>query len=157
MDPSFAEEIKQRLEIEKSRKHYPDGFPALPPIPAARYCDPAFFRLEREYVFGRNWLFVAHADELPEVGDVVLLDQFPAPVMLVRGEDRCVRAFYNTCRHRGAPMVSETRNKVKTRPVCQYHSLSYVLEGGLTTRNNFLRAGNDTVYQKNIIKTKIKK
>jgi len=131
MDASFAEEIRQRLETEKSRKTYPDGFPPLPPIPAARYCDPAFFRLERKYVFGRNWLFVAHVDELPETGDVVLLDQFPAPVMLVRGEDRRVRAFYNTCRHRGAPLVREPRAKVKTRLVCQYHSWSYDLEGRL--------------------------
>jgi phenylpropionate dioxygenase-like ring-hydroxylating dioxygenase large terminal subunit len=131
MDASFADEIRERLEIEKSRKSYPDGFPALPPIPAARYCDPAFFRLEREYVFGRNWLFVAHADELPDAGDVVLLDQFPAPVMLVRGADRRVRAFYNTCRHRGAPLVREPRAKVKTRLVCQYHSWSYDLEGRL--------------------------
>ena len=86
MDASFANQIRARVATEKSRNHYPDGFPALPPIPAARYCDPAFFRLEREYVFGRHWLFVAHLDELPEPGDVVLLDQFPAPVILVRGE-----------------------------------------------------------------------
>jgi phenylpropionate dioxygenase-like ring-hydroxylating dioxygenase large terminal subunit len=42
-----------------------------------------------------------------------------------------VRAFYNTCRHRGAPLVREPRAKVKTRLVCQYHSWSYDLEGRL--------------------------
>ena len=107
------------------------AFPSLPPVPAARYCDPAFFQLEREYVFGKNWLFVAHVDELPESGDVVLLDQFPAPSLLVRGEDRRIRAFYNTCRHRGAPLVREPRAQIKTRLVCQYHSWSYDLEGRL--------------------------
>jgi phenylpropionate dioxygenase-like ring-hydroxylating dioxygenase large terminal subunit len=131
MDASFADEIRDRLQVEKSRRTYPAGFPVLPPIPAARYCDPAFFQLEREYVFGKNWLFVAHVDELPEPGDVVLLDQFPAPVLLVRGKDRKVRAFYNTCRHRGAPLVREARAKVKTRLICQYHSWSYDLEGRL--------------------------
>jgi hypothetical protein len=74
MDASFAEEIRHRLDAEKSRTRYPDGFPPLPPIPAARYYDPAFFRLEREYVFGKNWLFVAHVDELPEPGDVLMLN-----------------------------------------------------------------------------------
>jgi phenylpropionate dioxygenase-like ring-hydroxylating dioxygenase large terminal subunit len=131
MDASFAEEIRHRLDTEKSRTRYPDGFPPLPPIPAARYYDPAFFRLEREYVFGKNWLFVAHVDELPEPGDVLMLNQFPAPLLLVRGEDRGVRAFYNTCRHRGAPLVREPRAKVKTRLVCQYHSWSYDLAGRL--------------------------
>ena len=81
-------------------------------------------------MFGRNWLFVAHVDELPEPGDVVLLDQFPAPVMLVRGEDRRVRAFYNTCRHRAHRWWREPRAKVKTRLVCQYHSWSYDLRDG---------------------------
>lgn len=131
MNACFADEIRHRLASEKSRHSYPEGFPALPPIPAARYCDPAFFRLEREYVFGKTWLFVAHLDELPQPGDVVLLEQFPAPVLLVRGDDQQVRAFYNTCRHRGAPLVREPRTKVKTRLVCQYHSWSYDLEGRL--------------------------
>jgi phenylpropionate dioxygenase-like ring-hydroxylating dioxygenase large terminal subunit len=131
METVFADQIRQRLQNEKARKSYPEGFPMLPPVPAARYCDPAFFQLEREYVFGKNWLFVAHVDELPEAGDVVLLEQFPAPTLLVRGEDRRIRAFYNTCRHRGAPLVREPRAKVKTRLVCQYHSWSYDLEGRL--------------------------
>ncbi len=140
MDTEFADQIRHRLQMEKARKSYPEGFPALPPVPAARYCDPAFFQLERQYVFGRNWLFVAHVDELPETGDVALLDQFKAPILLVRGEDRQVRAFYNTCRHRGAPLVREPRTKVKTRLVCQYHSWSYDLEGrlrGVPENENF--------------------
>lgn len=82
-------------------------------------------------MFGKIWLFVAHVDELPESGDVMLLDQFPTPLLLVRGEDRRIRAFYNTCRHRGAPLVREPRTQVKTRLVCQYHSWSYDLEGRL--------------------------
>jgi phenylpropionate dioxygenase-like ring-hydroxylating dioxygenase large terminal subunit len=131
MNPQFADEIRRRLETEKTRKNYPSGFPALPPVPAARYCDPGFFQLEREHVFGQSWLFVAHVDEVAEPGDVLLLDQFPQPLLLVRGEDRRVRAFYNTCRHRGGPLVREPRTSLKTRLVCQYHSWSYDLEGRL--------------------------
>jgi len=131
MDVSFADEIRDRSHAEKVRKAYPEDFPALPPIPAARYCDPAFFALEREHVFGKNWLFVAHIDELPEAGDAILLDQLPLPLLLVRGSDGRIRAFYNTCRHRGAPLLKEPHARVKTRLVCQYHSWSYDLEGRL--------------------------
>jgi len=146
MDSAFADDIRRRAAWEKERERYPEGFPALPPIPAARYCDPAFFRLEREHVFGKTWLFVAHVDELQEPGDVLLLDQFPMPLMLVRGEDQRVRAFYNTCRHRGAPLVREPKAHVKTRLVCQYHSWSYDLEGrlrGVPDSKNF--ANLDTI------------
>ncbi|HKN00341.1 MAG TPA: aromatic ring-hydroxylating dioxygenase subunit alpha [Candidatus Binataceae bacterium] len=131
MDSAFADDIRRRAAWEKEREQHPEGFPALPAIPAARYCDPAFFRLEREHVFGKTWLFVAHLDELPEPGDVLLLDQFPMPLLLIRGEDRKVRAFYNTCRHRGGPLIREPKAHVKTRLVCQYHSWSYDLEGRL--------------------------
>ncbi|MGO9263484.1 MAG: aromatic ring-hydroxylating oxygenase subunit alpha [Candidatus Binataceae bacterium] len=131
MDAAFADQITHRLLAEKARKSYPEGFPALPPVAAARYCDPAFWALEREHVFGKNWLFVAHVDEIPEVGDVLLLDQFPMPLLLVRGVDGGIRAFYNTCRHRGGPLVREARAHVKARLVCQYHSWSYDLEGQL--------------------------
>ncbi|MGO9605426.1 MAG: aromatic ring-hydroxylating oxygenase subunit alpha [Candidatus Binataceae bacterium] len=131
MDSAFADDIRRRATWEKEREQYPEGFPALPPIPAARYCDPAFFRLEREHVFGKSWLFVAHVDELPEPGDVLLLDQFPMPLMVIRGEDRKLRAFYNTYRPRGAPLIRDPKAHVKTRLVCQYHSWSYDLEGRL--------------------------
>jgi phenylpropionate dioxygenase-like ring-hydroxylating dioxygenase large terminal subunit len=131
MNVAFAEKVRRRSQSEKARKSYPEGFPVLPPIPAARYCDPAFFALEREHVFSKRWLFVAHVDELPEAGDVILLDQFPVPLLLVRGPNGQIRAFYNTCRHRGAPLLREPRARVKTRLVCQYHSWSYDLEGRL--------------------------
>lgn len=131
MNPQFADEIRRRIAAEKARHAYPSDFPALPPVPAARYADPGFFALEREHVFGKSWLFVAHVDELAEPGAVMLLDQFPQPLLLVRGEDGRIRAFYNTCRHRGAPLVREPRARVKTRLVCQYHSWSYDLEGRL--------------------------
>ncbi|HVN88533.1 MAG TPA: aromatic ring-hydroxylating dioxygenase subunit alpha [Candidatus Binataceae bacterium] len=140
MDNAFADQIRTRAQSEKTRRSYPEGFPALPPVPAERYCDPAFFELERKYVFGCNWLFVAHVDELPEAGDVILLDQFPQPLLLVRGTDGQIRCFFNTCRHRGAPLVREPRAKVKTRLVCQYHSWSYDLEGrlhGIPDSENF--------------------
>ncbi len=131
MDQQFADSIRSRVTAEKTRTSYPEEFPALPPIPAARYCAPEFFKLEREYVFGKSWLMVAHTGELPETGDVVLLEQFPAPIILVRGEDQRIRAFYNTCGHRGAPLIREPHAKVKTRLVCQYHSWSYDLAGAL--------------------------
>ncbi len=48
---------------------------------------------------------VAHADELPEPGSYRRLDQVSRPVILVRDEDGTVKAFYNTCKHRGSALV----------------------------------------------------
>ena len=126
-----TEEILDRGRRERARHAYPLDFPVLPPVPARRYADPRFAALEREHVFERSWLFVAHADELPEAGDYVLLRQLPRPVLLVRGQDGTVRAFLNSCQHRGGPVVVEESGNTGRRLVCQYHAWSYDLDGTL--------------------------
>jgi choline monooxygenase len=76
MQRYFADEIRQRVAAEKARTHYPSGFPALPPVAAARYCDPGFLQLERDHVFGKSWLFVAHVDVLEQKATTIwLLEQ----------------------------------------------------------------------------------
>jgi phenylpropionate dioxygenase-like ring-hydroxylating dioxygenase large terminal subunit len=50
--------------------------------------------------------------------------------VLVRGTDDVVRAFYNSCRHRGAPVVRGTCGEARML-VCQYHSWGYDLCGNL--------------------------
>ena len=87
MTDALIAEVKQRAQDERGRHHYPDGVPVLPPVPAARYGDTAFAALERDAVFGRSWLFVAHADEVREPGDYLVVDQLPQPIMLVRFPD----------------------------------------------------------------------
>ena len=132
MPPSMpTEEILDRGRRERDRTSYPEGFPVLPPVPAARYTDRGFAVLEADHVFVRSWLFVAHADELPEPGDYVLLRQLPKPVLLVRGHDDTVRAFLNSCQHRGGPVVPDGAGNTGRRLVCGYHAWTYALDGTL--------------------------
>ena len=130
MDPRLSERLKREIERERERSGAPDGFPAFPDIPAARYTDPDLFELERERVFGRSWLMAAHADEIPDPGSYVLWEDAGRQIVIVRGNDRRVRAFYNTCQHRGAPVVREASGRSPTLR-CRYHSWTYDLEGNL--------------------------
>lgn len=139
-------EVKQRAQCERERHGYPDRVPVLPPVPAGRYGDHGFAALEREAVFGRSWLFVAHADEVRHPGDYLLVDQLPQPVMLVRGHDGVVRAFYNTCMHRGTALVTERCGHAGRRLTCPYHSWVYDLDGtlvGLPDAGNFADLDRD--------------
>lgn len=131
MSSSLVERVKRQATDESTRTTYPAGFPELPPVPAARYGNVDFAALERDFVFGRSWLMVAHLDELPNRGDFRLLDQIDEPVVLVRETDDTVRAFYNTCKHRGAALVSEPCGNTGRRLTCPYHSWVYGLDGSL--------------------------
>ena len=131
METTLESEILERGRRERERADYPEGFPLLPPVPARRYVDDDFAELERREVFGRSWLLVAHESEVPGPGDFLALAQLREPIVLVRGQDDVIRAFFNTCQHRGGPVVSEPAGNTGRRLVCAYHSWTYDLEGTL--------------------------
>ena len=114
----------------RARTAPPDGAVEIPPIPTERYTDPAFYEAEQQHLFAASWLFVGHESEWPEPGSYRLTSRSGAPIVVVRGEDGVLRAFYNSCRHRGAPV---TRDECGTgrRLTCQYHSWSYGTDGTL--------------------------
>ncbi|MGB2756391.1 MAG: aromatic ring-hydroxylating dioxygenase subunit alpha [Acidimicrobiia bacterium] len=130
MDAELEQSIRTRLDIDKARTEpLPDSM-AVPLIPTERYTDPAFYRLEQQHVFGRTWLFVGHESEWPESGSYRLMTRSGSPIVVVRGADDKLRAFYNACRHRGAPVTRDTCGTAR-RLTCQYHSWSYGTDGTL--------------------------
>lgn len=104
--------------------------PPLPEIPRRRYTDQGFYEAELEYVFKRTWLMVGHVSEYEQEGSYAVLDIPLAPVVVVRGKDGVLRAFLNSCRHRGATVVREAKGCTRIM-TCQYHSWSYDLTGKL--------------------------
>ena len=130
MDANTTQRIKDAISYEKARTEPPEGFPRLPPIPSARYIDDDFNALEKEQLWQRSWVYACHMDELPEVGSFYLWDRLGSPILIVRGKNDSVRAFYNTCRHRGGPLVKE-QSGTRTLFVCGYHGWSYDHDGNL--------------------------
>jgi phenylpropionate dioxygenase-like ring-hydroxylating dioxygenase large terminal subunit len=122
--------LRALMDYEAARTAPPRGFPSLPDIPAGRYTDPRFFALEMAHLWRKSWLLAAHSDELPTPGSFLTWDLAGEPVVLVRGEDAVVRAFFNTCRHRGAPVATAARGTAR-RLTCPYHGWSYALDGRL--------------------------
>lgn len=131
MDKRAADQIRRQSAWESDRKHHPTDFPSLSPVPAARYSDPAFFELEQRHVFARCWLFAALEDELREAGDVYGVEHLASDLLLARGRDGVIRAFHNTCTHRGTPLIAGGKGHVARRIVCPYHNWSFELTGVL--------------------------
>jgi phenylpropionate dioxygenase-like ring-hydroxylating dioxygenase large terminal subunit len=130
MDQAEIAALKAMMEWEGQRNAPPAGFPALPDLPAARYTSPEYFALEQAHIFRKSWLFAAHIDEIPEPGCFMRWDNAGEPLIIVHGMDGTVRAFYNTCRHRGAPVVTVDRGK-SPRLMCGYHNWTYKTDGTL--------------------------
>src|SRR5579872_2788043 len=71
------------------------------------YTDSEIYALDLEQIFYKDWLFVAHDAELPETGSYVTLQVGAFPIVLTRAADGVIRAFMNSCRHRGARVCPE--------------------------------------------------
>lgn len=94
------------------------------------YTDQEVYDLELERVFGRTWLFLAHASQLPKAGSFVQTYMAEDPVMVVRQRDGSVKAFLNQCRHRGMRICRSDSGVNKTF-TCTYHGWAYDLAGNL--------------------------
>lgn len=101
-------------------------------LPAAWYHDPAQYARELEAVWYRDWVCVGRADELREPGDYFVAEVGEERVVLTRERDGTLRAFHDTCRHRGSALCTAPRGRFAGgRITCPYHAWSYALSGEL--------------------------
>jgi choline monooxygenase len=99
-------------------------------IPAAWYVDERIERLERDQVFGNNWIAVGRVDQAAEAGQFFTFDLAGEPLIVVRGADQQLRAFYNVCRHHAAAVATAPCG-VAQHLRCPYHGWTYGLDGSL--------------------------
>jgi Rieske 2Fe-2S family protein len=92
--------------------------------------DPDFYRLDLELIWYRDWLFVGHDCELAKPGSFFTVQVGDYPVVLVRDQKGELRAFHNSCRHRGS-RVCTTDKGTAAKLVCPYHQWTYELDGRL--------------------------
>jgi Rieske 2Fe-2S family protein len=103
---------------------------AATPLHQDFYCSPEDYQVDLEMIWYRDWLFVGHDCEVPNPGDYFTFQVGHYPVMVVRDRDGSVRAFHNSCRHRGSRICSAERGATP-RLVCPYHQWTYALDGRL--------------------------
>ena len=99
-------------------------------MPARAYYDPAIFDAEVSRIFKRVPLLLAVTAEMPKPGDFKTLDAAGVPVLLTRGQDGEVRAFVNSCSHRGTSVATEPKGNAR-RFVCPYHGWTFTQKGEL--------------------------
>jgi phenylpropionate dioxygenase-like ring-hydroxylating dioxygenase large terminal subunit len=98
---------------------------------AAVYCDPARLHEEQAGLYDRLPLVVAFSTELAEPTSFVSRLAAGTPVLVARQPDGSLRAFLNSCRHRGTEVVWGDTTGCARRFTCPYHGWTYGTDGRL--------------------------
>ncbi|MEM1434822.1 MAG: aromatic ring-hydroxylating dioxygenase subunit alpha [Pseudomonadota bacterium] len=101
-------------------------------LPYSRVTSEAFFQREIDQLWSRVWQWACREEHVPQPGDYTVYDVGPYSVLIVRGSDHSLRAFVNSCPHRGmqlCPSGSSGSGKQFLR--CPFHGMSWQLDGRL--------------------------
>lgn len=102
------------------------------PVPLEPYRSATFYAQERDRIFRRAWLMLARIEELPEPGDFVVktIPTCNVSVLITHSKGGNIRAFHNSCSHRGSEVVQATSGR-QNRFLCPYHNWTYANDGRL--------------------------
>lgn len=95
------------------------------------FVDQGIYRIEQERIFAKCWLYVGHESQLAKNGDFLTTTMGEDPVIVTRDRAGKLRAFLNSCSHRGAKVCRVDRGKAALFR-CPYHGWTFNTEGKLT-------------------------
>jgi nitrite reductase/ring-hydroxylating ferredoxin subunit len=98
-------------------------------VPKDRYLSRAVHDLEVEKVWKRVWQMACREDDIPEVGDTLVYDVAHLSILVVRAAPDTIKAFPNSCLHRGNLLRTGDGNVRELR--CSYHGFCWSLDGEL--------------------------
>ena len=99
-------------------------------ITADRYISKDWMDAENRNLWPKVWHLGGLTAELPEPGDIIRHNFGKESVIMVRQEDGSIRAFYNTCPHRGNRLIHAEETSMPSI-TCAYHSWKFGLDGTL--------------------------
>lgn len=103
------------------------------------------FERERERIFDTCWLYLGHESEVPEPGDYQRRVLNGRSIMFVHSDDGEIRAFHNTCPHRGAIVCRQDHGTAKVFQ-CFYHAWTFDTRGrlaGMPAKDGYDNTGFD--------------
>ena len=96
-------------------------------VPVTNYFAADFFAKEVRHVWLKVWQWACRDEDIPNPGDVFVYENVGKSVIVARQKDGSVKAFYNSCLHRGRKLVDAPGNKHDLR--CKYHGLAWTCDG----------------------------
>jgi len=97
-------------------------------IPRGRFTSSEFLELEYERLWPRVWQIACRVEELPDPGSFVEYSVGPRSLLVVRGKSGQLRAFLNTCPHRGTSLADGC-GRFSREIRCRFHGWRWDFEG----------------------------
>ena len=104
-------------------------------LPGELYVSEDAFAFDAHVMLRSVWLYACTVAHVKQPGDFFLFELANNSIIIIRGRDMQVRAFYNSCRHRGARICHDQMGRAP-RLMCPYHQWTYGLDGGLLAARN---------------------
>ena len=104
-------------------------------LPQQLYVGQEAFEFDTQVLLPSVWLFACTVAHIKRPGDWFRFDMADNSVIVVRGKGGEVRAFFNSCRHRGARLCEAAQGHAP-RLICPYHQWTYQLDGSLMGARN---------------------
>lgn len=98
-------------------------------VPRSRYTAPHFAELENEFLWTRTWQYACLEDDLRDIGSHVVYDVGDQSLIVTRASDGSVRAYHNSCLHRGTRLRDDDGRVASFR--CPFHGWRWNLDGEL--------------------------
>lgn len=121
----LAEDLLESSEFERVRRP-PAQAESLPPW---CYTSRDFLGRELDRAFRPAWASLGRVDRVPAAGDYVAVELAGVPLLLLRDKAGTLRAFANSCRHRGTKLL-EGSGRCRT-VTCPFHGWVYGFDGAL--------------------------
>jgi len=99
-------------------------------VPKDVYWSREFAQLEEERLWPYVWQLACRLEEIPNAGDYYTYDIVDDSIIVVRTDATTIKAFHNTCSHRGLPLTSGTGQASSFH--CRFHGWKYDLDGNCT-------------------------
>ena len=74
-------------------------------LPFECYWKDSVFIQEQKLIFANQWLGLGRADRLKLSGEYEVFEICGQALLLMRDQDKILRLYANTCRHRGAKTI----------------------------------------------------
>ena len=97
------------IEFQQLLENYQEG----KALPQQFYTNEKIFSEEMKRIYFKQWLMVDHVSRIPNPGDYFVFEAEKESIIIIRGRDEKIRAFYNVCTHRGSRICLEEEGTKK--------------------------------------------